>query len=321
MKSTALLSLLDDRQVHSGESLAKVLGVSRTAIWKQIRKARAEGAEIRTIKGRGYQLMSSVDFLDADDILAALPAALQAKMDLVVLPEVGSTNREVAQRLPLSVNRLPVVLAEAQTAGRGRMGRPWSSPKAENLYLSLGLTLSGGFSALEGLSLVLGVAVARALEQVGADPIGLKWPNDLYAFGKKLGGILVEIQGELQEGRVQVIAGIGLNVHMTHSEAVDQPWTSLALAWPDQEWYRSQIASAMLTEINEAIAEFERHDFVAFREQWQTRDIFYQKPLMARDGQLAGVGAGIDANGNYQVVVGDEVVSVRAGDISLRVQP
>jgi len=320
MKSSSLLSLLDDRQVHSGESLAKALGVSRTAIWKQIKKAQADGAEIRTIKGRGYQLISALDFLDADHILDGLPPSLRSQIELTVLSEVDSTNREVAKRLPTAIGTTPVVLAEAQTAGRGRRGRPWSSPKAENLYMSLGLTLAGGFLALEGLSLVLGVAVARALEGVGAHPIGLKWPNDLYAFGKKLGGILVEIQGELQEGRVQVIAGIGLNVHMSRSEAVDQPWTSLALAWDQGGWRRSQIAAAMLAEIKGAIRQFEEEGFAPFREQWQARDIFQDKPLIARDGDLSGLGGGIDAAGNYLVINGDESVAVKAGDISLRVQ-
>ena len=320
MKSSSLLSLLDDRQVHSGESLAKALGVSRTAIWKQIKKAQADGAEIRTIKGRGYQLISALDFLDADHILDGLPPSLRSQIELTVLSEVDSTNREVAKRLPTAIGTTPVVLAEAQTAGRGRRGRPWSSPKAENLYMSLGLTLAGGFLALEGLSLVLGVAVARALEGVGAHPIGLKWPNDLYAFGKKLGGILVEIQGELQEGRVQVIAGIGLNVHMSRSEAVDQPWTSLALAWDQGDWRRSQIAAAMLAEIKGAIRQFEEEGFAPFREQWQARDIFQDKPLVARDGDLSGLGGGIDVAGNYLVINGDESVAVKAGDISLRVQ-
>ncbi len=320
MKTPALLSLLEDQKIHSGESLAKALGVSRTAVWKQVRKALADGVEIRTIKGRGYQLMSAVDLLDAEVITQDLPDELRSRIDLHILSEVTSTNREVGKRLSAADQPMPVVLADSQSAGRGRMGRPWSSPKGENLYLSLGITLAGGFAALEGLSLVLGLAAAGALERLGAAPVGLKWPNDLYALNKKIGGILVEIQGELQEGKVQVIAGIGINVHMAQSDVVDQPWTSLALAWPEQEWSRGRIASAILIEIDRAIASFERHGFAWFREQWQQRDIFYQKPLLARDGELSGVGAGIDSNGNYLVTNGHETISVRAGDISLRVQ-
>jgi len=320
MKVSALLSLLDDQKVHSGESLAKALGVSRTAVWKQIRKALDDGVEIRTIKGRGYQLMSAVDLLDPDAINRDLPQALKSRIDLSVLSEVTSTNREVASRLPTCGSASPVVLADSQSAGRGRMGRPWASPKGENLYLSLGLTLTGGFAALEGLSLALGLAVANALEGLGAVPVGLKWPNDLYASGQKVGGILVEIQGELQEGKVQVIAGIGINVHMLQSEVVDQPWTSLALAWPEQKWNRGKIATAILVEIDRAMEKFEANGFPWFAKQWQERDIFYDKPLVANDGALFGVGAGIDPKGNYLVTQGDATTAVRAGDIRLRVQ-
>ncbi|GHD54670.1 BirA family transcriptional regulator, biotin operon repressor / biotin-[acetyl-CoA-carboxylase] ligase [Marinobacter persicus] len=321
MKAPALLKLLEDQQVHSGEYLARALGISRTAVWKQIRKAQADGVAIRTIKGRGYQLLSTVDYLDRDAVLRQLSEEVLSKVDLHVLEEVDSTNREVARRLGLVSQPLPVVMADCQTQGRGRLGRTWASPKGENIYLSVGLALSGGFGALEGLSLVLGVAVARALEALGANPLGLKWPNDLYAFNRKLGGILVEIQGELQEGCVQVIAGIGLNVHMSDAEDVDQPWVSLANAWPEIRWRRSDIAAAMLNEIERAVRIFEQDGFGSFKDSWQARDIFLDMPLKAKDGELQGIGAGIDEKGNYRLQQGDATISVGAGDISLRITP
>ncbi|NWO04780.1 MAG: biotin--[acetyl-CoA-carboxylase] ligase [Alteromonadaceae bacterium] len=320
MKAPALLTLLEDQQIHSGEFLARALGVSRTAVWKQIRKAREQGLEIRTIKGRGYQLLSMVDHLDAEAVRQGLSENLRSLMDLAILPEIDSTNREVARRLPSAGGRFPVVMAETQTAGRGRLGRAWESPRGENIYLSIGLALKGGFAALEGLSLVLGVAVSRALEALGASPLGLKWPNDLYAFDKKLGGILVEIQGELQEGYVQVIAGIGINVHMQSSAIVDQPWTSLATSWPAIRWRRSEIAARILDELHFSVDLFQKDGFTAFREPWQVRDIFYDRPLKARDADLEGIGAGIDGRGNYLLKQGIKTVSVGAGDISLRVQ-
>lgn len=318
MKISSLLSLLEDQQVHSGESLAESLGVSRTAVWKQIRKAQADGVEIRTIKGQGYQLLSKLDLLSHEAIVSGLADGMENRIDLAVLPEVGSTNREVADRLLRADGRIPVVLADSQTAGRGRRGRDWTSPKGQNLYLSLGLTLEGGFSALDGLSLALGVAVANAIEANGVSGVGLKWPNDLYANDRKFGGILVEIHGELQEGQVQVIAGVGINVHMTNVESVDQPWTSLALQWPDAAWERNRLAAAMISEMVATAAQFEKSGFRIFQEAWQKRDIFQGRYLRARGGSLEGKGAGIDAYGNYQLDAPDERVSVRAGDISLR---
>ncbi|MFV8572644.1 biotin--[acetyl-CoA-carboxylase] ligase [Marinobacter sp. SBS5] len=319
MKPNTLLDLLSDHRVHSGESLAKQLGVSRTAVWKQIRKAAAEGIEIKTIRGQGYQLVTALDLLDREKIVEKLAKVSQDNVDVTVLKEVDSTNAEVARRLLAAAPGMPVVLADSQTEGRGRRGRNWSSPKGQNLYMSMGLTLRGGFEGLSGLSLVLGVAVVRALSALGVQGAGLKWPNDLYAGGKKFGGILVEIQGELQEGQVQVIAGLGINVHMTEAVAVDQPWTSLAKHWPDHEWVRNDVAATVINAVRVAMEQFEIAGFSGFREEWQGHDIFLDKPLAARDGTLSGTGAGVDDGGNYQLETDTGLVSVMAGDISLRV--
>ncbi|HLV77071.1 MAG TPA: biotin--[acetyl-CoA-carboxylase] ligase [Marinobacter sp.] len=321
MTSNKLLTLLSDGAVHSGESLAKTLGVSRTAVWKQVRKLVADGVlEVKSIKGQGYQLVGSIDLLDRSAVFARLPDEIRAGISLEVLPEVVSTNLEVARRLPGSGSTAPVVIADYQSGGRGRRGRDWQSPRGQNLYLSMGLTLTGGFAALEGLSLVLGVAVSRALERLGADTVGLKWPNDLFANGHKFGGILVEIQGELQEGVVQVIAGIGINVHMTDVEGVDQPWTALTAAWPATAWTRNDIAARVIEETFRALELFQSEGFAPFGEAWQSRDIFFGKELISRGGQLSGTGAGVDPGGNYLLETGSGPVPVTAGDISLRVR-
>lgn len=323
MKSRALIGLLADGQVHSGESLAASLGISRTAIWKQIRRATSEGLSIETIRGKGYRLLTDIDLLDDELILQGLEASRRSSINLTVLDEVDSTNAEIVrQRLESSEgSRIPVCIADCQTAGRGRRGRPWRSPRGQNLYLSLGLTFRGSFAMLDGLSLVLGVAVAEALERQGVADVGLKWPNDIFLEGSKLAGILVELQGELEEGVVQVVAGIGLNVHMKDGADVDQSWISLARAQPDHKWYRNQLAAAVIRSVLGAVDEFAEHGFGGFRERWQSRDIFSGKALVASQGDLTGVGRGIDDYGNYLIADGEELVKVRAGEISLRVQP
>jgi len=321
MKSRALLGLLSDRQVHSGESLANSLGISRTAIWKQIRRATEEGVRIETIRGKGYRLLSNVDLLEAEHIARALEPDCRSAVELAVLDEVDSTNAEIVRRRPASgAGRIPVCIADCQTAGRGRRGRPWQSPRGQNLYLSLGLTFRGSFAMLDGLSLVLGVAVAEALEQKGIDDVGLKWPNDIFLGGSKLAGILVELQGELEEGVVQVVAGIGLNVHMKEAPGVDQSWTSLAMATPEHSWSRSELAASIINSVLVAVKDFSDNGFSGFRDRWQSRDIFLGKSLTASQGNLAGTGRGIDDTGNYLIADSDELVKVRAGEISLRVQ-
>ncbi|GAA0851105.1 bifunctional biotin--[acetyl-CoA-carboxylase] ligase/biotin operon repressor BirA [Marinobacter szutsaonensis] len=318
MKSKALITLLQDGKVHSGESLAQSLGVSRTAVWKQIRRAVDDGYEVATVRGKGYQLLTHVDLLDAEKISSEIAPGIRSVLSLTVLDEVDSTNAEVIRQWQAGSSSIPVCIADCQTAGRGRRGKAWQSPRGENLYLSMGLTFHGGFAVLDGLSLVLGVAVANALESLGAESIGLKWPNDIFLPDGKLGGILVELQGELQEGVVQVIAGIGINVHMSEAESVDQPWTSLASAFPALEWSRNRIAAAIINAVHDAAEIFADVGFSDFRAPWQSRDIFLGKTIHARGGELEGTGEGIDESGNYLVRNAEGVIPVRAGEISLR---
>lgn len=318
MKTKVLITRLNDGKVHSGQSLATEFGVSRTAIWKLVRRALKESFDIQTVRGRGYQLVSPVDFLDREIIIKNVGSASSQPVTLSVVDEIDSTNAEVMRMLVTGGRALPVVAAETQTAGRGRRGQPWSSPAGDNIYLSVGLSLSGGFSAVDGLSLVLGVAVAEVLERLGAAPVGLKWPNDIFIDGFKVGGILVELQGELQEGVVHAIVGLGLNVHMTEAPDIDQPWTSLALARPQLNWSRSALVGNLIAGIVDASDKFQRVGFAGFRDSWQSRDEFFNRELVARDGKWQGIGQGIDGSGNYMLRTDEGEFSVRSGEISLR---
>lgn len=320
MKSRELLRLLADGEIHSGESLATLLGVSRTAVWKQVRRVEAEGYKIDTIRGKGYRLAAPLDLLDADSILGELPDRLRPEVSLKVYDELDSTNAEIIrQRAKGRDSRTLICIADHQTAGRGRRGRQWQSPRGENLYMSLGLSFRGGFSQLDGLSLALGLAVAQALESLGVRRAGLKWPNDVFLDNCKLSGILVELQGELEEGLVQVIAGIGINVHMLSAPGLDQAWTSLAKAAPERSWQRNRIAGAIVTSVLSAADVFSETGFRSFVEPWQARDIFMGQPLVTADGNLSGIGCGVDEQGNYLIRVDNELKKVRAGEISLRI--
>jgi BirA family biotin operon repressor/biotin-[acetyl-CoA-carboxylase] ligase len=320
MKSRALLGLLADGRIHSGESLALSLGVSRTAVWKQIRRAADEGYSIETIRGKGYRLITLIDFLDADAILDQLSSNLRSTISsLQVHDELDSTNAEIIrQRAHNSRSDTLICLADHQTAGRGRRGRQWQSPRGENLYLSLGLMFRGGFAMLDGLSLVLGLAVAEALEKQGVNGVGLKWPNDVFVQGSKLAGILVELQGELEEGVIHVVAGIGINVHMSRAEGLEQAWTSLARSMPDRSWQRNQLSADVIASVLEVSEKFAATGFEGFRSQWQSRDIFSGQALTTVDGTLLGMGCGVDDKGNYLIDVDGKLEKVRAGEISLR---
>ncbi|MGY8862292.1 MAG: biotin--[acetyl-CoA-carboxylase] ligase, partial [Pseudomonadales bacterium] len=221
-----LLHLLADGQFHSGTDLGQHLNMSRAAVWKQLKGVEALGVKLHRVRGRGYRISGGLDLLDVEAIQRQLPV-LDPTFNVQLQMSLPSTNQTLMQRQQQQSIHAEVILAEVQTSGRGRLGRHWQSPFGQNIALSLGWSFVGGAAALEGLSLVVGVALAQALGDLGVHQVQLKWPNDVLVGGKKLAGILLEMRGDAT-GPCNVVIGIGLNVHLTHDDAIDQPWVSLA---------------------------------------------------------------------------------------------
>jgi len=164
MPKTSLLPLLASGEFCSGQVLADALGVSRTAVWKQLNALADYGLEIESMKGRGYRIPGGIDLLDPDLVRSALsPQAAGLLSGLLLLDTVDSTNAEAMRQVEAGAGAGLACSAEQQSAGRGRRGRTWVSPFARNIYLSLAWQYHQGAAALEGLSLAVGVAVARAL--------------------------------------------------------------------------------------------------------------------------------------------------------------
>lgn len=319
MNTRPLLAQLADGETHSGELLAATLGISRTAIWKQIRRLQDEGVEVETIRGRGYRLRAPLDLLTEAGILEGLSGTVADPLCLKLHDSIDSTNSDVARRWQGGETGMLLSVADAQEQGRGRRGRAWHSPLGKNLYMSLGLTVSRGFTELDGLSLVAGLALLDALEELGLKGAKLKWPNDVLVNGKKLAGVLIELQGEL-EGAVKVIVGIGVNVHMKEVEAVDQPWTSLCLESPYRQWARGELAGRVIEGLVDRVRLFEKSGFGVFQQQWNRFDAFYGCPVVSSGGDFDGTGRGVDDAGNYLVETNTGLEKIRAGEISLRIR-
>lgn len=319
-KEKALLSILSDGEWHSGEDLAQTLGVSRTAVWKQLNRLMDDGVSVERLRGKGYRLTDTIDLLDGDVIASRLATTVRDALHLDVFDTIDSTNAYLMQGQERPDKTVRACVADRQEQGRGRRGRAWSSPPGENVYLSLALRLQGGFAALEGLSLVVGVAVVRALDKLGLGRARLKWPNDVLVDARKLAGILIELQGEL-EGAARVIIGIGINVHMSDSErVVDQPWISLDRAEPRVAWVRNEVIAEVINETLSVLDVFERNGFDALRDQWQSLDALYGQALRTEPDGDEGIGAGIDHTGAYRLDTGDGEKTLRAGEISIRRQ-
>lgn len=321
MPKTDLLPLLADGDFHSGQELADTLGVSRTAVWKQLQRLEEMGLIFESVKGRGYRIPGGLDLLNPALIQTSLSVEARGCLgSLSLLEATDSTNAQVMKHMAAGGASGYACSAEQQTAGRGRRGRQWVSPFARNIYLSVGWEFSGGASGLEGLSLAVGVAVAQALATVGVDGVVLKWPNDVLCNNAKLGGILIEMAGDA-DGVCQVVVGIGLNVNMPNEQAaIDQSWIDVARLAPDAMPSRSVLLAALLNSLLPLLASWDESGFTPWREQWIARDAYADQPVVVTAGerQLAGIARGVDERGALRLETGQGIQSVFGGEVSLR---
>ncbi|HEX5678638.1 MAG TPA: biotin--[acetyl-CoA-carboxylase] ligase [Alcanivorax sp.] len=314
-----LIRLLADGRFHSGAALGEALGVSRAAIWKRLQRvADVYGLSVESVRGKGYRLSKALDPLDP----AALEQALGGRAGLHFQAVTGSTNAD-AMALAANASGPMVVTTEYQSAGRGRRGRQWRSPFGANLYLSVLYRLSGGFSSLGGLSLAAGVAVSRALADTAPDSgLGLKWPNDVLVNGAKLGGVLIELAGEM-EGQVQVVVGVGINVSMSdhQAEGIDQEWTDLRRisgAPPG----RTRLAAAVADELLTMLDRFAVEGFAPFVAAFDRIDVCRDRPVVVHTGagQRTGIARGVSEDGALRVEIDGETHYMHGGEVSLRLQ-
>jgi BirA family biotin operon repressor/biotin-[acetyl-CoA-carboxylase] ligase len=317
-----ILNALKDGKFHSGESLGELLGVSRTAVWKQLQKLEEIGLQVESVKGTGYRVANGIDLLVKDDITTHLRESNRNEpRSIELFQSLDSTNKYLQEQAEKSGCSGSVVLAERQTSGRGRRGKTWVSPFAANIYMSILWDFEQGAQALEGLSLAVGVAVRRALIEVGLEDVRLKWPNDIYIGNKKLGGILLEMIGD-PAGHCSVVIGVGINVSMPASIAVniDQPWTDCC-SESDAPIARSRLAALLIDNIFDILNDFESLGFAGYRDEWQEADAFkgLQGTISTPRDSVSGTVIGVDNSGAVQLKLkSGEVKSFIGGELSLR---
>ena len=323
-----LLLQLADGEVHSGESLGEHLGVSRAAVWKQLQKLEQLGVSVTSVKGRGYQLPGGLDLLEEAEIRAGLAESartLLGELDLYDLAD--STNARALEALDAGAGHRRVILAEKQSAGRGRRGRSWASPFAGGISLSIGWQFNGGVQLLEGLSLAVGVALARALQEFDVPDVRLKWPNDVWCRGRKLAGVLLELSGDLTD-RCAVVVGVGINMRLppAAAEAIDQPWIDLEQVRPGIG--RNQLVAAMLNHLLPLLDGYPESGFASWRSAWESLDQFAGDAVCVQSAQQrwCGIARGVDSSGALLLEMNDgndgasELRTFHGGEVSLRPQ-
>jgi BirA family biotin operon repressor/biotin-[acetyl-CoA-carboxylase] ligase len=313
-----LLELLKDGRFHSGQALGIALGISRSAVWKQLQHLEAElGLSIHKVRGRGYQLAAPLTLLDPLAIRAQAPAC---DWPVLVFDSIDSTNAEALRAIERGQAAPFLVLAERQTAGRGRRGRKWASPFAENIYYSLVLRIEGGMRQLEGLSLVVGLAVMQALRELGIPAAGLKWPNDVLVGQKKIAGILLELVGDPADV-CHVVLGVGINVNMQMTDEVDQQWTSMRLE-SGKAFDRNHLVAVMGEKLQAYLNRHQIGGFSAIQAEWEQNHLWQGRAvsLIAGVNQIDGEVLGIDSQGALRLKVDGVEKVFSGGELSLRLR-
>jgi len=313
-KGNKLVNLLADGEFHSGEKIGELLGVSRTSVNNYIKGLQEIGLDIFKVTGKGYCSASPLSLLNAQAI-----KTISGSEHVYVDQIVDSTNQYLLEKIPELANG-QTCIAEYQAAGRGRRGREWISPFASHLYFSMYWRLDAGIEKASGLSLLVGIAVVNALEKLGLQGVGLKWPNDLYYQGKKLAGILVELQAEASDVCHSVI-GIGINVRMPEEQGkrIDQPWADLT-SINGLPVDRNQLSGLLINELQTLLTAYEAEGLAPFLSRWFELDCFLEQQvnLLVADKVQTGICKGINEQGALLLEIDNEVKAYIGGEISLR---
>ncbi len=315
-----LAALREAEGFLSGQQLGGSLGMSRAAIWKHVAALRNAGCRIESRPGLGYRLLQSPELLQADDVTSRLTSSVFGR-ELLCLSSTGSTNDELRRLAREGRAEGLAVVADEQTAGRGRLGRQWVSTAGVNLYLSLLLRPGVAPAEAPQLALLAAVAVALGLEDLGLEP-EIKWPNDVLLKGAKVCGILTEMEAEAD--RVDfVVVGVGVNLN---SRASDFPpelrdKATSVLMHSGAKVDRAAFLADLLSHFELLYEQYTAGGFAAIRGQWEMRCVMIGRKINVNAGGriIGGICEGIDTDGAL-LVKGrkhEPAQRVLAGDVTV----
>lgn len=312
-----LIKRLATGQFISGQTIGEELGVSRAAISKHISGLVEMGVDVFSVTGKGYRLSQPLTLLNKDEISSSLHNQTQP---VEVHSLLDSTNSHLMRKVPLQAQQGEVVVAEHQSAGRGRRGRQWISPFGSHIYMSVYWYLEQGMSAAMGLSVVTALSLSDAIKQLYDLDVELKWPNDIYLNGVKLAGILIDLEGQALEPCHSVI-GIGLNVDMPNksAEEIDQPWTDIQ-SHVNQPINRNALVATIVNCLMERLSVHKHNGISTMVDDWHERDVYVNKQVKLITGtkETLGICRGINSQGALLLEVDQNITPIYGGEVSLR---
>ena len=303
----------------SGEAISDKLGLSRAAVWKHVNALRSQGYRIEAVPARGYRLLEIPDRLGELEVRPLLNTH-DVGQALHWYEEVGSTNDVAKELADEGALHGEVVIAERQSAGRGRRGRSWSSPPRKNLYLSVVLRPDLPPARAPEVTLLAAVAVCQAVRRAGVASAAIKWPNDVLASGRKLAGVLTEMAAEVE--RVQwLVVGIGVNVNAAAGDFPDELRelaTSVLIERGDPV-PRALFAAALLTALEEWLDRHAAEGFAPVRAAWREMSDTLGREVRVRVGSadLVGLAEDVDETGALLVRTASGLERVVAGDVEM----
>lgn len=314
-----LLDLFESSEGYvSGERLSRELNCSRTAVWKQIEKLRRDGYTFEAVSRLGYRLTGKPERLELTKLTASLRTKLLGR-SIRLLDEVTSTQNEAHHWVANGAQEGSLVVAERQTAGRGRMGRSWHSPKGKGLWLSLILKPPIPLPYTPQLTLLVAVALCRTIRLHTSIPAGIKWPNDILLNDRKLSGILLESSAEDERLRY-VIAGIGIGVNLLKEDYPEelQPIVTSLLIETGRSWDRTDLLCAFLGQLEELYELYLAKGFSPIRTLWEAHSVSLGKMVRVTmpNGTLEGIAQSIDDMGALVVrLPSGEITRVFSGEV------
>lgn len=322
-RALSILRILKDGQFQSGQALSRKLDCTRATISNSLKDIHSYGIEILKIRGRGYCWVNPISYLD-EDLILSYSIINSDNFCLLLFDSLDSTNTYLLsylEKYKFSISKIPVVATEFQTNGRGRLGRSWHTGFGDSLTFSIGWRFEKGVSALSGLSLVIGIAIARVLNSFSIWHVSLKWPNDIMFDNQKLAGILIELRGEIS-GPSYAIIGIGINFKLSEiiKSSIKQKAIDLSSLSKDI-FDRNLILSALLVELRNILLLFSDLGFSHFKQEWINLHAYEGKAvslILPSGNVIEGTVDGVFDDGSICLMTSAGKNSYHVGDISMR---
>lgn len=319
MKAEILKMLRETDGYVSGQELCNKFGVSRTAVWKTINQLKENGYEIEAVQNKGYHLLSAPDIMDQTE-LESIHATEWAGCEIYYFDSIDSTNTKAKELAEEGHPSGTLVVADRQTAGKGRRGRSWESPTGIGIFMTLMLKPEINPNHASMLTLVAAMATTRAIRRVTGVPAMIKWPNDIVMNGKKVCGILTEMSAQFDYIN-HIVIGIGINVHNEDfPEEIAKTASSLYLE-SGQHIHRASLIEAFLEEFEDVYAEYlKTEDMEGLQKEYDAMLVNRGRQVRVLDPKepFEGKAMGITKKGELIVDTWESRKLVSSGEVSVR---